>query len=820
MKRFLYARLSRFGLVGILTLLLFNISLSQISTTISKVTIGTPQPGIPLSVQADLFQSNTVEKIEIAFRRFGEQEFKRSEMSLVGTTANILLPGEIIQPPFVEYYFVVTLTGNFNPETYPIENPETQPLKISFGSIEVQQNDIIILSPDRDETISAQDLLISFSLARIDSFTAEFPVHIFFDEKDISALQIRYGDLVILRPQNSDMEIIQGKHEVKINIIDTAGNIKLTQSWSFNIEGPAAVLQTNAVPISPWRYSSSVQLETRQEHISEKNTPYNRVTLSASGAYKDFEVRGFVFNTNEEKAVRQPQNRYYIIGESPWLKIGYGDFFPVFPDLIMNGKRVRGLLTNLTLNKFNLDFVRGTITRRIEGSSGDPIPDSILSISQQTDPTAVFRYYDSLNGSARWIKINPGTFSRDIMVVRPSFGKRHGSHWGLTYLKSKDDPTSILFGARPQENVVFGSDLLVSIDQENFELTGQAAFSASNKDITNGSFSDTDIDTLFADSKEKDRDQMKRIRDLAKNIITVNENLIPLNMKHFPTLSYETGLRLNYFGNNLRLSYIRHGDGYESFGQTYLRNDIQGYTISDRQRLLENKLFISAGYENMKDNTSLSKPATTTFSSLNTGVSYYSSFPEVPNISIGYMRSKNINDLQNSNSAAVDEITDRIILQFQKEFKYFIKHNAQFTVSTSFRDDNSIKNLDTKNNSLGLSLMSTFNIPLQTIFNLNYNGSRYLIPKNSSTEITKISYISLYLNGQYRMFEDKLLLGGTISPTFGDIRRVLLNFSAQHYFLEYLSAQTALNFYFNDKIFGTTESQTDIIWTLTIRAAI
>jgi hypothetical protein len=818
MNRILFSRWTGFWLLGILTIINYNPVVTQISGTVSRVNVGTPQTGMPLSVQVDLFQSSKVEKIEIAFRRFGEQEFKQSEMSLVGTIATILLPGEIIEPPFVEYYFVITIEGSLDPETYPIENPKSQPLKVSFESVESTENKLIILSPDRDEVLRSDELLISFSLANLDTAIAELPFKIMFDETDLSALIIRYGDLIVLRPQNASIDIQPGKHKVKVDIIDSSGVTQLSYSWEFTLEGPAVSKMKDTSVISPWRYAASLQLETRQEHISNRTTPFNRATLSARGSYKEFEVRGFLFNTNEERAVRQPQNRYYVIGESPWVKIGYGDVFPVFPDLIMNGKRVRGFFTNLTLNKFNLDYVKGTITRRVEGSIGEPILDSLLNQSQQSDPTAVFRFYDSLDGSARWAKVKPGTFSRNIMVVRPSFGNRNGSHWGISYLKSKDDPTSILFGARPQENVVFGSNLNVSLDQENFELSGQIAFSATNKDITNGSFSDSDIDSLFSDSDEKERKDMRQIRDLVKNIITVNENLIPLNMKHLPTLSYETGLKLNYFNNNLRFTYIRHGDGYESFGQSYLRTDVQGYSLSDRFRLLDNRLFVSGGYEQLQDNTSFSKPATTTFSTMNAGISYYPSSVSIPNMSIAFLHSANLNDLPRADtSAVVDESTNRFIIQLQKEISYIIKHNAQLSISTSVHDDDSPRNFDTKNISLGLSVVSTFEIPLQTIFNINVNTSKYYSSGGAENNVT---YTTLYLSGQYRMLEDKLILNGSLSPTFGSLQRILLTAGAQHYFLEHLSAQTSINFYINSKIIGTQGSQTDIIWTFTLRADI
>ncbi|MBA4311952.1 MAG: hypothetical protein C0417_04920 [Chlorobiaceae bacterium] len=818
MKRILFSRWTSFWLLGILTIIIYNPVFTQISGTVSRVSIGTPQTGIPLSVQVDLFQSSIVEKIEIAFRRFGEQEFKQGEMSLIGATATILLPGEIIEPPFIEYYFIITIEGRPEPETYPIENPKSQPFKISFESVESIENKLLVLSPDRDEVLRSDELLISFSLANIDTALVVLPLKIMFDEIDLSALIIRYGDLVVLRPQNAAIDIQPGKHQAKVEIIDSTGVAQHSYTWQFTLEGPAVPRMKDTSVISPWRYAASVQLETRQEHISDRTTPYNRATLSANGSYKEFEVRGFLFNTNEERAVRQPQNRYYIIGESPWLKIGYGDVFPVYPDLIMNGKRVRGFFTNLTLNKFNLDYVKGTITRRVEGNIGEPILDSLLNESQRSDPTAVFRFYDSLDGLARWVKVKPGTFSRDIMVVRPSFGRRYGSHWGISYLKSKDDPTSILFGARPQENVVFGSDLNVSIDRENFELSGQIAFSATNKDITNGSFSDSDIDSLFADSEEKERNDMRKIRDLVKNIITVNENLIPLNMKHLPTLSYETSLKLNYFNNNFRFTYLRHGDGYESFGQSYLRTDVQGYSLSDRLRLMDNRLFISGGYEQLQDNTSFSKPATTTFSTINTGVSYYPASISIPNMSIAFLRSANLNDLSNADTnAVVDESTNRFIIQLQKEIIYIIKHNAQLSFSTSVHDDNSPRNFDTQNISLGLGVVSTFEIPLQTIFNINVNTSKYYSSRGTENNVT---YTTLYISGQYRMLEDKLILNGALSPTFGSLQRILITASAQHYFLDYLSAQTSFNFYINNKIIGMQESQTDIIWTFTLRADI
>ncbi len=81
-------------------------------------------------------------------------------------------------------------------------------------------------------------------------------------------------------------------------------------------------------------------------------------------------------------------------------------------------------------------------------------------------------------------------------------------------------------------------------------------------------------------------------------------------------------LRLNYFDNVLKLSYIFRGNDYMSFGQTYLRKDIRGFNIMDRVRLFENRIFATLGYERLHDNTDSTKVATTNFTNYNLAVSY------------------------------------------------------------------------------------------------------------------------------------------------------------------------------------------------------
>ena len=127
-----------------------------------------------------------------------------------------------------------------------------------------------------------------------------------------------------------------------------------------------------------------------------------------------------------------------------------------------------------------------------------------------------------------WAKFTYGTYDRKLFAIRPSFGNREGGHVGFSYLKSSDDLNSIQHGIRPKENLVVGSDLLMPFDNRRVELTAQVAMSATNDDITSGTFTDEKIDSIYKDESESQRDNIKKLRNALEKVITVNENLVGL----------------------------------------------------------------------------------------------------------------------------------------------------------------------------------------------------------------------------------------------------------------------------------------------------
>lgn len=804
-----------------LCVLCASLAVAQISERISSVTIaGAVATGAPLTVQANLVHPDIIDHIDLAYRHFGENSYRRIEMVVNGNAAVADIPATSVAPPFVEYYFILTIRNIAVPETYPLENAEQQPLKATVEDLSAGTGGLVLLSPEKNEKLLPSDVLISFSLINFDSTLDRSSIKTYIDNRDISSFAVLSGDLVVVRPENISPNLDNGSHTLRIELYDTQHQLLQKSVTKFSVasfeEGMRAAAPSQIL------YNASAQLETRNENISNVVTPYNRATLSAGAQYDQFRVHGNAYITNEEQSDRQPQDRFFIGAESPWLNVGYGDSYPTFPDLVMNGRRVRGLTGNLTLGGFNLDVSQGEIVRNIEGDTIKTFGADSLAAEQQRNPTGTFVFDPA---TQRWVELqSPGTFSRGLLVIRPSFGKRDESHIGFTYLKSKDDINSIHYGTKPEENLVLGSDMLLVFDNRRFEVTGQAAISATNTDITNGTFSDSQIDSLFNNYSESSRNTIKTIRDIVSKFITVNQNLIPLNAKNFPTLSYEGNVLLNYFNNNFRLSYLRHGESYESFGQSFLQTDVAGFNVSDRIGLVQNQVFLSGGVERLNDNTAETKPTTTAATTINVGISYYPLI-DAPNITLAYLRASNVNDLPLTDSAyAIDDQTDRILVQIGKEFLVLgARHDASISVSTSTRDDHTYHNLGTHNTAITLSNTTQFTIPLQTILSLSFNSSKFVTADTSSSgnEIpTTLSYTTINASAQYRMLESRLLLNGLVSPTFGDIERVLVDANVQYYFMKNISVQTQMSLYFNSKLFNVTPVTNDVVWSIILRADI
>ncbi len=780
-------------------------AVAQVSDRIARVTTSPVQQGQPLTITAELINPALVSRVEVAYRQFGEQQYKRMEMSIVGNSATATIAGTETLPPFLEYYLLLTMQTPAGTETYPVENAAEHPLRAEVQEAIPSSGVINLISPEPHESVSADDLLVSFSVNG-DSTLDVRATRVFIDGADLSRFLVVTGNLIVLRPSNSFPEISPGTHLIGIEVYSTSRALLDRVQAEFMLIGHGERLPA---PVSDvWQYGGSVQLESRNEKIDTlPGVPYNRATVTARASRGTFRTQGKIYLTNEEKSNRQPQHRFSLTAELPWISVGLGDLFPVYSDLIMNGRRVRGVNGDLRLGAFGLSVTEGQILREIEGDTIKTFPADSLLAEQQRDPTGAYQPYDATH----WARISSGTYARNILVIRPQIG-RENSRFGLTFLKSGDDASSIRFGYKPQENLVAGSDFLLSWANHTVEVGGQAAMSATNRDITRGTFSDAEIDTLYPDPdfNQWTRDNIRRIRDVLKNFITVNENLIPLAAAHMPTLAYEGNVAVNAFNNAFRFTWLRHGSAFESFGQSYVRPDVEGFNVSDRARVMSNQLLITAGVERLHDNTTQIKLATTTMTTVNTGVTYFPK-SELPSVTVAYLFAENKNDYP-IDSLATNDVTNRVVFQIGKGFSWYGQHQGSLSVSTSVRDDRTPRALDTKATTVALGVTSTYAIPLQTMLGLlvSVNTLPFIDTTGRHGTMDR-NYTTLSARGQYRLIPDKLTVSAALAPTFGDIGRTVIDGNLQYFITPRLSTQAQATVYLNN------DRNSDLIGMLVVR---
>jgi hypothetical protein len=794
------------GLLFFLPILLTSFARAQSTGELVTVTHPDAITEQPLTINAELHQGERVQQAFFLYRVFGRSEFTALEMHLVWNTGSVEIPARDVLPPFIEYYMVlVTRSGSF--ELYPpgqSEDPFSAP---PAGTLRIPVRDaassaaILFLSPEPNARTSADELLISVSLFRVDTTVSKQATRLFLDTVDVTRSCVLAGDLLIFVPENSGIAIGPGQHTATVQLFDKDGKLRETGSTRFTIR----TVGTSPPPAPGFTYRGSAQLESRNEQVAGEGTWYNRATLRMNGTWEDWEVKSHLFITSDENRVRQPQNRYFLGIESSWLELGLGDSYPIFPSLIMSGKRIRGFTGKVQLGPQAFIVATGETDRGIEGALIQSFPAESLLVQQQRDPGAA---YGPIGPNATtWGKFSYGTFERDLLVLRSETRPGKNLLFGLTALKGKDEIGSIRFGISPKENLVVGADFSGAFDDRRIEFLAQGAFSAFNLDISSGTFTDEYIDNTFGSSAS----DVKDLKNILDGFITVNDNLRPLSLKELSTLAYEFSLGLKYLRNALKLGYIYRGSDYTSFGQTYIRTDIQGVTASDRIALSDNQVLLSLGFEHLQDNTSNFKLATTTFSNYDIALSYFPT-TKAPSVTVGFGRYSSDNGLPLAGPDslnAIDDVTKRFLLQSAYNFELGISHTASLSVSNSQRDDRSVRGLDVDNTTITTSILSRYGIPLQTTFDLLFSFNA--LPSSSGPTAQDLDYTTLALSGRYRVWQGRMDLEGRVSPTFGDYKRLVWEAGTAFRIIPQMGLQLRFIYFDND---GTKD---DSIWALTYR---
>lgn len=748
----------------------------------------------PLIVRGEIQGAGTPEMVYFGYKSSTETGYKIIEAELSGSSFKVVIPAAEVKAPFVEYYIQYNdMQGNtgFYPDDY---QNSSVPARIMVSAGPEFSGDVIMLNPIDNQNVLDEDFFISYSCFRLPDEINVQESKVIINAVDVTEQSFISDNLISFYNEINPGILKPGRNIIEVVFYNHDGKKAFSKSNDF------VLLPDKSIPgsVTEFSYSADFYAEGINDNYKGVNTWENIFSGNINGKYGDFNFESDFYITSNEKRYTQPQNRYYAGIHSRYGDLLLGDHIPSYPSLIYSGKRLRGASANLYLGFFEMRVSYGQVTRATEGrllevyqTNDTPLEPGIIPV-------------DSTQFGGSFARVVSGSYSRDMLLVRPVFNFTDNTSLAFTYLHSKDDPHSIVFASRPKENLVFGPDLNLSFDRNRIKFNGSAYISLINTDISDGTIQDSLVENLFNDNEfiNGDPDEINRYKHIIDNFITVNQYLGPLSLTKLGSFASDLRLELNYFSNSFSVAYIYRGNDYNSFGNPFMRKDVAGFNFYDRIRLFNNKLFVNLNYEMLNDNLQDTKINTTDITNINASVSYMPR-NEFPDLTVGIKTTQNQNDAvpeqDDYQMLLVDDFTTRYFLQGTKRFKGVYHHNLSLSFSYTGRDDKTYRNSDTKvlNSTAGLSTKWSNSFS-------TYSGASV---NNSDSPSGMLTYTRLVVSGKWLWFEETLEFNVKVSPTIGNLKRTGFEMYGSYNFTPQFSLAYQLRYFtdydeFNSSVAG------------------
>ena len=694
-----------------------------------------------------------VRYVRIFYRVKGVEDYEYVEMieevdNFVGS-----IPRDDVKSPTMEY-FLLALLADQSVVSSPAHNPYYAPYEITItesiesaadsqstiqkiGSLGGKALTTLILSPEPNSKITKDEAIIAVSLLFEQESINQNSIQLFLDGKGVTKQAEITTHLISYVPQN----ISQGKHVVKLILKDDEGHSLKPVEWNFRVEAESKIRKKKKLP-----FAGMLFFDTKGERITDSTITTINSGGNLRGNYGKIHYKSSFFLTSREQKDQQPRNRFLLEIGTPWIGMRFGDTNPKFNDLILWGKRVRGIEAYLKLGFLNLEFVHGETNRSVEAKFKQVLDDSgnVILTATGKDSIAISSY---------------GTFKQTLLGIRSSFGSGRNFQLGLNFLKVKDDVRSIKNGLNPKDNVVIGPDILLAFDNHRIEFKAGAAFSLITNDISNGAVSKTEIESTFETDIPFDPSDMKEY-------FILNTSTTPLDPSKLTSLAYNAQFKLNYFRNSFSIQYKSIGSEYNSLGNTFLRKNIEGFAITDRISFLQNQLYFTLGYEQyldgldkMEDCNSNTEP--TDLKTFNIGISYYPKGMRLPKVNLSFKDHNRNNGLKSMN--AVGNQTQDISVQLGYDIQLF---NLNHTISLNLIGSDRIDDYNPAMSNIAsdirmVTIKTNYQIPLTTTFTYAFNQS--ITGKDSSQ--FSFEYNQIGLNANYILLNHRLNINGGFNFT-------------------------------------------------------
>ena len=296
------------------------------------------------------------------------------------------IPGMDVEGERLEY-FLNAFLNNQQILTFPEYNPYNQPEEIQIFSPQQKkstfqgdqlsefvpleesgltaqealesaiESPLLLLSPEPDEMVVEDQVLFAVSLSGGGKETDPKSIQIFIDGKNIT----RYCKISSFMATFEPKRLKTGQHWFKVVGKSMDGTPLEPLIVNFTVSGEDEKTKVRS------DFRGHVFTDLRNETIKEHDNSFNMGGGDFNGRYGAIRYDGRFLFTSLEDPQYQPRNRYSFSLKTKIVGVEGGDTYPRMNNLILWGKRVRGVSGYVHLGFINVDAVMGDTYRGIEG---------------------------------------------------------------------------------------------------------------------------------------------------------------------------------------------------------------------------------------------------------------------------------------------------------------------------------------------------------------------------------------------------------------------------------------------------------------------
>ena len=672
------------------------------------------------------------------------------------------------------------------------------------------QSGVLIMSPEPESSVSGDNILIAASLIGVTNLNSN-SVKVLLDGMDVT--DQAYVDSDMISCLLDDVE--PGYHEIGL-FIDG-----IPTKWGFSLTAEEASL----------KYSGKIRSSSSMDQIDDQTLNINKMTMDFKGsAFEWLTLKTNLKMTSQESDLYQPRNIYGLqLGLKDILILRLGDSNPRVSHYTMNGKRIRGMDLDFSYGWFNFRFLQGEINRAVQGDlskaysfdidtdnygekyisldrSGYTFTQNVSSARVSFGRGEIFQWgFNYMKARDDTTSVNAVLSDAVIFYESNETGSVEGLTSGTTYTINQLGTTAqVLNGSNwsgngPKDNLVVSTDIGMNLFSKRVRLDGEIAFSMTNNNIWGGPLSLAELDTLIDDSVDNklssfDLSDFPDPSDWEKYLI-INSNLsplVPIDINAFgdsstvdlmdaifsmPSLAYRGRAITNFFGNYLAVEYGQTGPEFNSLANPYLVKNKREWSITDKFKLLQNRLMLNIGYKHQDDDILTNIENVKTQNTLSFGFNALPG-PGLPTLNFTYRsieRNNGITELVELPDMTITDNrekthTNNLMLNINHRFDLMWSHSLSGTIVSVKKEDwfaeRAIDFVDPsmETNVINLSLVTRYGSPLKTSLNVTTNSSELSTgPGQRGTQ----EFLTANLGTEYPFLGNKILANGGLNYAEG-----------------------------------------------------